>query len=111
MDIVERLEKCEPSYEIFEDAIAEIKRLRALTEWREIETAPKEIIDRNDSCGFGQYILVRPFWGNVPGVVRWCDDRDGRGEFITVYGTKPATAPTHWLPLPVPPRVHEPEPG
>lgn len=42
MDIIERLEDDELYVDAVDDAITEIKRLRARTAWRPIETAPKD---------------------------------------------------------------------
>jgi len=75
---------------------AEIERLRALVEWRPIETAPKDGTflllfdphnDRTITVGFWSTQGLGPEWArwvSIPGA----------------FGRKP----THWLPLPPPPR-------
>jgi len=105
-DIVERARKylaanaAESGADVLIDELAsEITRLRSLTEWRPIETAPK---NEAEVLLFWPFITqdgyaTNGFWDDPgPGVEpHWYSP--------TVNGG--ATQPTHWLPLPPAPEV------
>ena len=59
-----------------------------MSEWQPIETAPKEttvlLVDKNDNLYVGYYIRRQSRWVSMP-----CEWR--------IY-------PTHWMPLPAPPK-------
>lgn len=81
------------------DAIAEIKRLREFTEWRPIETAPKD----------GTYILLYfpgPLYDQESkgvAVGRYYDEDKGYWWVTAVWPSGRAhKEPTLWLPLPLP---------
>lgn len=72
-------------------------------EWQPIETAPKD----------GTEVLIYyPEWGNKKNVVFAAEydiGRPGMEEvegtwYVFHYGPKPAAPPTHWMPLPPPPK-------
>lgn len=65
-------------------------------EWRDISTAPKD----------GTNILVWwPLQMHCPVVAHWADKwSNGLGWKFTGWGEPLETAPTHWQPLPLPPK-------
>ena len=69
------------------EAAAEIERLRSLTDWRPIESAPKD---------GAAVLLYRSNPRRTVKVDRWLTN--------WWYETKIEHAPTHWLPLPEPPK-------
>lgn len=102
MDLFERLHDPEFCVDAIDDAIAEIKRLRALTAWRDIASAPKD----------GTYVLLF-FPGPLmdmesPGLAvgRYYTDS---GWWVTAIWASghPVKQPTHWQPLPEPPVAQE----
>lgn len=99
-DIVERLRhsanvlgnydsEWTPDVATMRAAAAEIERLRSLTEWRPIETAPR---DGTDILIFEGNAIIAAWWTSAnPRLSGW-----DAGEFMCDH-------PTHWLPLPPPP--------
>ncbi len=112
-DIVERLKKFEVKHALSADkhvsnlmleAIAEIERLRALTEWRPIETAEKPETPwvkgharyylgfvPDDEMVFDQTLCMSVIWWEPKR--GWVSDADVQ------------VVPSHWLPLPPPPET------
>ncbi len=89
--------------------VAENARLKALTEWRPIETAPKDG-DPIIICGFSgdDWDFAVAFWHDDPNTCITCGYNSNTpnwhlcltlGEFFDDF------EPTHWLPLPEPPEV------
>lgn len=79
-------------------AAAEIERLRALTTWQPIETAPKDLLKR---------VLLRfegPFSDRTETGVA-VGARTGDHWWLTCVwaSSTPPVQPTHWRPLPPPP--------
>ena len=74
-----------------------------MSEWQPIETAPKEITRRDHANGYGCCVLAYPVHGSVARV-RWWQrtDRPEACNFLTDGHL--AVHPTHWMPLPDPPR-------
>lgn len=81
-----------------------------MSEWQPIETAPKDIVGRQRMISggayheYGPYILAHPVFGQVARV-RWWQTSDGdprARNFLEDGGN--AVRPTHWMPLPEPPR-------
>lgn len=79
--------------------------LRAANEWQPIETVPDSI--KQD----GMPILVArhdPVWGWVRGFARWVDIRGVTGwvahGFFNPPGELGLAHPTHWRPIPDPPK-------
>lgn len=70
---------------------------RPMSEWRPIETAPK------DGTGFlGFYPEKRGFVARQDVLpTHWCGW--GGGVWETCHGEKPIHGPTHWMPFPEPP--------
>jgi len=105
MDIIERLEHPKTLDDLMvsvDDAIAEIKRLRALTAWRPISEAPKDgnpiILGYSD---FGGLSSAEGYWMGDPkrnywGETGWFESSE------EVFHTHPSS-PTHYMPLPEPP--------
>jgi len=90
-DIVERLKSWAgeiqgPDVDILYEAAAEISRLRSLTEWRTMESAPKD----------GRYILLNVPNAAHPLVGHWFDG--GKNGWWAAH-TMPVQ-PSGWLPLP-----------
>jgi hypothetical protein len=77
-----------------------------MSKWQPIETAPKEIVSEYDRFGYGKYILAYPANGGGVSRVRWwqsLNDETGRyRNFLGDCGN--AYRPTHWMPLPAPPK-------
>lgn len=73
--------------------------------WQPIETAPKNIVaDYGDACCFGPRILVAGAqWFNVT-VARWVHVKDEPKRSTFSTDGNGDVAPTHWMPLPKPPR-------
>lgn len=75
-----------------------------MSEWDSIETAPK---DGTHILAFRMPIGIR-FTNNTnpPTVVHWFDDPDEPGFYTSVNEMAPERPfnPTHWMPLPSPPR-------
>lgn len=91
MDIIERLNDSELYVDAIDDAITEIKRLRALTAWRPIEAAPKM-----------EYLLL---WnGHKINIGCFHTYNGGQWQFM---GNLLEPKPTHWQPLPEPPQPQE----
>lgn len=67
----------------------EIARDAAMSEWRDIASAPKDGT---------AVLLLSPKWRN-PSVGWWLETFGGWHSFPGSYGMKP----THWMPLPLPP--------
>jgi hypothetical protein len=74
-----------------------------LTEWREIESAPKDGSDII-ACRLG-YIPQTVKWVAHKGESRWCADHESLGDSFEEYWTATRYEPTHWLPLPTPPKI------
>lgn len=89
-----------------------------MTEWQPIETAPK---DGSEVLGFGHYQWGRisdQYWfdytkkhGTVgPVVMRWWEDDcidepfSSGWETVTKNPYRDGVIPTHWMPLPEPPK-------
>lgn len=64
-----------------------------MSEWKPIETAPKD--GSPVLAFFGPRHIEGVFWDDAPGV--WCFYSDGDITF-------PYKQPTHWMPLPEPPK-------
>lgn len=103
-DIVERLEfdatRCELQFSKgvagnITEAIAEITRLRAASEWRDISTAPRD----NSSILFYEQSGLGVFAGY------WCETTDNWAALAASPNWD--VAPTHWRPLPAPPQRNE----
>ncbi len=64
--------------------------------WRPIETAPKD----------GTRILATwdETWRNDRPHIEVCEAGEEGGWFYGYYGDAPAIPPTHWMPLPEPPK-------
>lgn len=71
-----------------------------MSEWQDIETAPKD----------GTWILGWPLWSTEDregkyhkrsGEIKYVE---GAGYWFTMQQTMPAWSPTHWMPLPEPPK-------
>lgn len=80
-------------------AIAEITRLRERTEWRPIETAPKdgtEILVASHDC------VDQAIWGRTKYHGEGWLDFEVQCN-VTSYTSKPIDGVTHWLPLHPPP--------
>ena len=81
-----------------------------MSEWQPISTAPKAIVSTYDNGEYGEYILAFPISGGVARV-RWWQSKDethrqqGYQNFLGDCGN--AYRPTHWMPLPSPPRDGE----
>ena len=73
-----------------------------MAEWQPIETAPKEIEWGGDGHGYGPYILAWPVFYEVTRV-RWWQSKSGGKNFLEDGGN--AVRPTHWMPLPDPPKT------
>lgn len=72
--------------------------------WQPIKTAPKKIVDRDGPHEFGPYILAYPVFGEVARV-RWWQSADGEERYRNwLEDGGNAVHPTHWQPLPRPPR-------
>jgi hypothetical protein len=72
-----------------------------MTEWQPIETAPKEIVWKDDQSEYGKHILVGPYHGEVVRARWWQWRTNGEitaSNFIIDGGH--AARPTHWMPLP-----------
>lgn len=92
------------------EALARIEELEALTQWQDIETAPKdgtEILLSNPTDGYvetGHFISPFEMIG---------DENDDTPDWFTTSGEylgsggPETTAPTHWMPLPAPPQNGE----
>jgi hypothetical protein len=80
------------------EMLDEIDRLRALTQWRPIESALK---DGREILGYCPAPAREHYTMFAVDVVYW-DDADG--EWVGVLTDEP---PTHWMPLPNPPEVTE----
>jgi hypothetical protein len=81
-------------------------------EWQPIETCPKKIVSRDDNSRYGKWVLVYPFYGCVV-VARWWQwhKRDADGTLACNFleaGGNPVH-PTHWMPLPKPPKPEPPQ--
>ena len=76
---------------LLDRAANEITRLRALTEWQPIDTAPKD----------GTYILCWELdWGTE--LMMWLPSGWDNGDTMSRQ-----TWPTHWMPAPRPPGTEE----
>ncbi|CAB4199921.1 Domain of unknown function DUF551 [uncultured Caudovirales phage] len=80
-------------------AAAEIERLRALTKWQPIETAPRDgtrvLIGWAGCYPSRNHVRIARFAVPVGYKNRGWTDDDNEGRCIT---------PTHWMPLPKPPQ-------
>ena len=99
-DIVERLrgEKCNIDWRF--KAAAEIERLRAATQWRPIESAPKD----------GRQFLVWDIhYGVRIGRAHIRADHDDWLSYMDAHkgSSKGGIRATHWLPLPPPPAMNQ----
>ena len=85
-----------------------------MNDWRDISTAPKNIVSRKKSlfgntyAEHGPYILGYPVLGGGVARVRWWQSSDWQKpgnerfrNFLEDGGN--AAHPTHWMPLPEPP--------
>lgn len=85
-----------------------------MSEWQPIATAPKSIARREAYVSgeafheFGPYILAYPVFGEVARVRWWQSSKYGTPgherscNFLEDGGN--AVRPTHWMPLPEPPK-------
>ena len=75
----------------FRHAAKEVARLRALTEWRDISSAPRDGTDILVYCADTgeQFVAFKPQWDNGNG---WRYARTPAGVVVC--------EPTHWRPLP-----------
>lgn len=109
-DIVERLRhsanvlgnydsEWTPDVATMRAAAAEIERLRSLTKWRPIETAPR---DGTDVLVAGDgWVDAASFGPTKYHGYGWLDAGD-RAHWDS-YTARPLSGVTHWLPLPPPP--------
>lgn len=80
--------------------------------WQPIETAPKKVIYRDRTPfgdlvhNYGPYILVWPVYGEVARARWWQSSgaADGRNSSNFLSDGGNAVCPTHWMPLPSPPK-------
>jgi len=94
-----------PVQDIIFAALAERRRLAALLEWKPIETAPK---DRDILLLCPSRGVVRGSWNNdchKKPRPYWTNDRE---RIFGVTETR-ADQPTHWMPLPEPPKAEAKE--
>lgn len=87
------------------DLLTEIDRLKALTEWQPIETAPK---DGTRILACADYVIGEQWGAHAhPQTVRWetyYPNAPGKGLWRDKNGHKQMHL-THWTPLPKPPEV------
>ena len=81
---------------------------RPETDWRDIDTAPKDgthILAYRLPLGIRFTNLTNP-----PTVVHWFDDPCAPGFYTSVNSIEPEHSfdPTHWMPLPDPPKMESP---
>ncbi len=81
-----------------------------MSEWQPIETAPKQIVRSFSGSEYGEHILL--YVGEVVRGRWWQSSRadwraEGYQNFLADGGN--AVHPTHWQPLPTPPRHQERE--
>ena len=83
----------------FDRAVAEIERLRALTEWRPIETAPKN----TPVLVYGKWDGEIGNWRGFPPEHGVASYEFNRWDAVISGGYSVTCEPTNWLPLPPPP--------
>lgn len=67
-----------------------------MSEWQPIETAPKDGTPILVACPYSSGVAVEN--------VRWIDRPRARGWRFHNYGPALGVQPTHWMPLPEPPK-------
>jgi hypothetical protein len=90
-------------------ALSELAKLRAEAEWRPIESAPRDgtailLWDASKNvvvsgCWHNEPEHDSPINGYEPGWAWWVSDED-----TVMWDGGPDDIPTHWLPLPSPPK-------
>jgi len=71
-----------------------------MTDWQTIDTAPKD--GTEVLCHYGQA------WGGETVVLAWFKDWNGKGNGAWVReGDNDYADPSHWMPLPEPPKEEE----
>ena len=74
--------------------------------WQPIETAPRDSVYRDGNNHYAEYILVCSGHYDTPRRARfWFRDDSDSSDFIADGGI--AVYPTHWMPLPTPPKESE----
>lgn len=84
-------------------------RMAAAVEWQDIATAPKDgtcvLLYKPDERMVGEYTLAG-YWGEWPGYPEGWIAADGKPQgYFSEAANAPQGYPTHWLPLPAPPKA------
>jgi hypothetical protein len=75
-------------------------------EWRPIETAPKKPLKDGFGSCYGPRILAYPVGGMVAGAC-WFESKGKNGTTGFVADWQLECKPTHWMPLPSPPKENQ----
>lgn len=86
----------DPGRSSFADGLERMALAALEQEWRPIETAPKDHTWILVWCEHGQYVVG---WNDEDGIGWWVVDDNKHGPYMLR-----GSAPTHWFPLPTPPR-------
>lgn len=87
-----------------------------MSEWQPIETAPMDgtsiLVHNNNAPGCPGGVADECWAGNTDVAAWWADEKGGNGEWIcymsAVLDPTLHFDPTHWMPLPSPPKPVQP---